>query len=117
MEKQHETLGARLGNNVRAGLALQGKAYSAYGAMLDQYARREIKATDFGRRALDLYVSAVGDVVSVAADMAVDVVQAGLGELSDARAEANRAVDELIREEEPERPTKRSGSKMSVAID
>jgi hypothetical protein len=115
MEKQLDTLGERLGNNLRAGLALQGKAYSAYGVMLDQYARREIKATDFSRRALDLYVSAVGDVVSVAADMAVDVVQAGLGELSDARKEANKVVDDFIREEEPESRTKRPRSKAAVA--
>lgn len=117
MEKQIDTLGARLGANVRAGLALQGKAYSAYGTMLDQYARREIKATDFGRRALDLYVSAVGDVVSVAADMAVDVVQAGLGGLSEVRAEANKAVDDLIREEGPKSAAGRSRSKASAAAD
>jgi hypothetical protein len=37
--------------------------------------------------------------------------------LSDARKEANKVVDEFIREEEPESPTKRHRSKASVASD
>jgi hypothetical protein len=94
MDDQDMTLGERLGENFRKGVAAQGKAYAEYGAILDQYAKQKIKATDFGRRSVDLYVGAVADVVSAGFGMAADVVQVGVGGLSRVRDEAKAAVEE-----------------------
>jgi len=94
MADKDMTLGERLGENYRKGVAAQAKAHAEYGAILDQYAKQKIKATDFGRRSIDLYIGAVADVVSAGVGMAADVVQVGVGGLSRVRDEAKAAVEE-----------------------
>ena len=94
MNDKAMTLGERLGENYRKGVAAQAKAHAEYCAILDQYAKQKIKATDFGRRSVDLYVGAVADVVSASFGMAADVVQVGVGGLSRVRDQAKAAVEE-----------------------
>ena len=75
MAETSGTLGARVGTNFRRGVASQAKAWAQYGELLGQLADKKIEVTDFGRRALDVYVGAVGDVVSVGAEICTDAVR------------------------------------------
>ena len=92
MAEQHGTLSERVDASFRRSLATQGKAYADYGVLLRQLAQKEIKATDFGRRALDLYIGAVSSVVSAGVFIVSDTVQTGLDRFSDGQAAAETAV-------------------------
>ncbi|HPU15693.1 MAG TPA: hypothetical protein PK808_06395 [Polymorphobacter sp.] len=92
MAETSDTLGARVGVNFRRGVAAQAKAWAQYGELLGQFADKKIEVTDFGRRALDVYVGAVGDVVSVGAEICTDAVKTGLDRFSGARDKAEKVI-------------------------
>ena len=89
-----DTLGSRVGSSFRRSLASQGKAWAQYGDLLDQLANKKIEATDFGRRALDVYIGAVGDVFSAGAEIASDTVKTGIDRFSGARTKAEKVIAE-----------------------
>ncbi len=92
MAETSGTLGSRTGANFRRGVASQAKAWAQYGELLGQFADKKIEVTDFGRRALDVYVGAVGDVVSVGAEICTDAVKTGLDRFSGARDKAEKVI-------------------------
>ena len=92
MAETSGTLGARVGANFRRGVASQAKAWAQYGELLGQFADKKIEVTDFGRRALDVYVGAVGDVVSIGAEICTDAVKTGLDRFSGARDKAEKVI-------------------------
>jgi len=92
MAETADTLGARVGASFRRGVASQGKAWAQYGDLLGQFAAKKIEVTDFGRRALDIYIGAVSDVLSAGADAASDTVKTGVDRLSKVRKSAETVV-------------------------
>ena len=103
MTEKHETLEERVGASFRRSVAAQGKAYAEYGALLNQFAQKKIKATDFGRRALDLYIGAVGEVVSTGVEIAGEALQTSLDRFSGVRAKAGATVAEATKANAPRR--------------
>ena len=95
MADTSDTLGSRVGSSFRRSLASQGKAWAQYGDLLDQFANKKIEATDFGRRALDVYIGAVGDVFSAGAEIASDTVKTGIDRFSGARSKAEKVIAEV----------------------
>ncbi len=95
MADTSETLGSRVGSSFRRSLASQGKAWAQYGDLLDQFANKKIEATDFGRRALDVYIGAVGDVFTAGAEIASDTVKTGIDRFSGARSKAEKVIAEV----------------------
>jgi hypothetical protein len=95
MADTSDTLGSRVGSSFRRSLASQGKAWAQYGDLLDQFANKKIEAIDFGRRALDVYIGAVGDVFSAGAEVASDTVKTGIDKFSGARTKAEKVIAEV----------------------
>lgn len=87
-----DKLGDRVGVSFRKTVGIQGKAYAEYGALLDQFANRKIEFMDFGRKAIDLYIEAVGDVFSTTADIAGDAVKVGVNRFSKVRDKAGDVI-------------------------
>lgn len=92
LSQQLDKLGDRVGASFRKTVGIQGKAYAEYGALLDQFANRKIEFMDFGRKAIDLYIGAVSDVVSNTADIAGDAVKVGVNKFSKARDKAGDVI-------------------------
>ena len=95
MADTSDTLGSRVGSSFRRSLASHGKAWAQSGDWLDQFANKNIEATDFGRRALDVYIGAVGDVFSAGAEIASDTVKTGIDRFSGARSKAEKVIAEV----------------------
>jgi hypothetical protein len=112
MAEQHDTLGSRVEASLRRSVATQGKAYAQYGVLLGAFADKKIKATDFGRKALDLYIGAVSDAVSAGVDIASDALQIGVDRFSDERAKADALIDEVAK---PLKARKRATVKPATA--
>lgn len=72
-----DALRRTLGGTIREGLRNQGKAYQSYGALLTRFASQQIKAPEFARESLDLYIGAVGDAASTTIHAATEIAAAG----------------------------------------
>lgn len=97
LTQQLDKLGDRVGASFRKSVGIQGKAYAEYGALLDQFANRKIEFMDFGRKAIDLYIGAVSDVVSNTADIAGDAVKVGVNKLSKVRDKAEDVITDAAK--------------------
>jgi hypothetical protein len=71
-------LGARLGGVWRDGLANQAKAYKEYGTLLQRWSAKEVKATEFVRDSVDIYVGTAGKVAASAVAFAGELLGAGV---------------------------------------
>lgn len=97
MEDTVEDLGTTLASALRKSAADQARAYRDYGALLDRFAKKEIKTIEFGRDAIDLYIGAVGDWFSTGASAAGDTLNIGLKRVGVGRAKVDRTVDATIK--------------------
>lgn len=112
MAKNQETLESLVGPSLRRSVAAQGRAYAEYGKLLGAFADKKMKATDFGRKALDLYIGAVSDAVSAGVDIAGKTLQIGLDRFSNERVKAEILINEMAK---PPRPRKRAVLKRTTA--
>ena len=92
MEDVVEGLGSRLAAAFRKSAADQARAYREYSALLDRFAKKEIRTIEFGRDALDLYIAAVGDLLSTGANAAGDTLDTGLRRVGIGKAKVEREV-------------------------
>lgn len=76
------TLTSRTGVAFRKVLASQAEAYRQLGGLLGELAEKKIKTSDFTRRSFDLYVGAVGDVLSNEVAVASDALQTAIDSAS-----------------------------------
>lgn len=114
MEDTVEDLGSRLAAAFRKTAADQARAYRDYSALLDRFAKKEIKTIEFGRDAVDLYIGAVGDWFSTGANAAGDTLDIGLKRVGIGRTKVERAVDSTIKTVEQDAEViapKRSGKR------
>ncbi len=86
-------LASRTGASFRRGVGVQAKAWSQYGSLLGQVADSKIGVVDFGRRAIDVYIDAVGHVLSVGTEIAGDAVKTGLDRFAGSRSKAEAMID------------------------
>lgn len=97
MEDTVEGLGNRLAAAFRKSAADQARAYRDYSALLDRFAKKDIKAVEFGRSALDLYIGAVSDWLSTSANAAGDTLDTGLKRVGIGRTKAEAVVETAVK--------------------
>lgn len=97
MADAEDTLGAKLRDAWWQGVSGQAKAYKDFGALLDRWAKRDIKTLDYGRDALDIYIDATRTSASVGVQAVRDVLDTGIERVSKARKSVEPAIEELAR--------------------